>query len=83
MKPRSPIVEEALAFVFGSSAPARPQYGGYGPPPGMYWRTNTLLKQLIHKITIEKNNQEIFQDTVWQKGLSASSSSVSDLAGEG
>jgi len=36
LKPRSPIVEEALSFIFGSSQPARPAYGGYGPPPGMY-----------------------------------------------
>lgn len=37
MKPRSPIVEEAIAFLTGNSAPSKPQYGGFGgPPPGMY-----------------------------------------------
>jgi hypothetical protein len=36
MKPRSPMVDEALAFFFGGSEPARTQYGGYGPPSGMY-----------------------------------------------
>lgn len=36
MKPRSPIVEAAVDFFFGSSKPVQPQFGGYGPPPGMY-----------------------------------------------
>ena len=30
-KPRSPIVDGALDFMFGSSAP-QPMYGGYGGP---------------------------------------------------